>query len=60
MPNDLGQPLNGKIRNSCRVEHDILSEYKSKRAMFRARPAAEIKVNSEPIKFTEVKDKRLF
>ena len=59
MPNDLGQTLNGEIRNSCRVEHDI-SEYKSNRAMFRARPAAEIKVNSEPIKFTEVKDKRLF
>lgn len=58
MPNDLGQPRNGKIRNSCRVEHDI-SEYKSKRAMFRVRTAAEIKVNSEPIKVTELKDKRL-
>ena len=22
MPNDLGQPLNGKIRNNCRLEHD--------------------------------------
>ena len=22
MPNDLGQPLNGKIRNNCRFEHD--------------------------------------
>ena len=22
-PNDLGQPLNGKIRNNCRLEHDI-------------------------------------
>ena len=21
MPNDLGQPLNGKIRNNCRFEH---------------------------------------
>ena len=24
MPNDLGQPHNGKIRNNCRFEHDIL------------------------------------
>ena len=31
MPNDLGQPLNGKIRNNCRLEHDILDN-KSKRA----------------------------
>ena len=31
MPNDLGQPLNGKIRNNCRFEHDILDN-KSKRA----------------------------
>ena len=23
MPNDLGQPLNGKIRNNCRLQHDI-------------------------------------
>ena len=23
MPNDLGQPLNRKIRNNCRLEHDI-------------------------------------
>ena len=31
MPNDLGQPLNRKIRNNCRFEHDILGN-KSKRA----------------------------
>ena len=31
MPNDLGQPLNGKMRNNCRFEHDILDN-KSKRA----------------------------
>ena len=23
MPNDLGQPLNGKVRNNCRLQHDI-------------------------------------
>ena len=23
MPNELGQSLNGKIRNNCRLEHDI-------------------------------------
>ena len=23
MPNDLGQPLKGKVRNNCRLEHDI-------------------------------------
>ena len=23
MPSDLGQPLNGKIRNNFRLEHDI-------------------------------------
>ena len=23
MPNDLGQPLNGKIRNNCRLQHYI-------------------------------------
>ena len=23
MPNDLGQPLNGMIRNNCRLEYDI-------------------------------------
>ena len=23
MPYDLGQPLNGKIRNNCQREHDI-------------------------------------
>ena len=40
MPNDLGQPGNGKIRNNCRLENDI-SDYKSKRAMSRVRPAAE-------------------
>ena len=40
MPNDLGQPFNGKIRNNCRPENDI-SDYKSKRAMSRVRPAAE-------------------
>ena len=42
MPNDLGQPLNGKIRNNCRFEHDI-QDNKSKRAsaMSRGRPAAE-------------------
>ena len=31
MPNDLGQPRNGKIRSNSRFEHDI-SDYKSKRA----------------------------
>ena len=31
MPNDLGQPLNGKIRDNCRFERDILDN-KSKRA----------------------------
>ena len=30
MPNDLGQPLNGKIRNNCRFEHIL--DNKSKRA----------------------------
>ena len=40
MPNDLGQPFNGKIRNNCQLEHEI-SDYKSKRAMSRVRPAAE-------------------
>ena len=29
MPSDLGYPLNGKIRNNCRPEHDM-SEYESK------------------------------
>ena len=53
MPNDLGQPRKGKIRNNCRREHDI-SDYKSNRAMSRVR-----QVNSEPIKFTEVKEKVL-
>ena len=23
MPNDLGQPLNGMIRNNCRLEYDV-------------------------------------
>ena len=40
MPNDLGQPRNGKIRNNCRLEHHI-SDFKSKRAMSKARLAAE-------------------
>ena len=31
MPNELGQPLNAKIRNNCGFEHDILGN-KSKRA----------------------------
>ena len=40
MPNDLGQPRNGKIRNNCRLEHDI-SDYKPARALSRVRSAAE-------------------
>ena len=40
MPNDLEQPRNGKIRNNCRLEHDI-SDDESKRAMSRVRPVAE-------------------
>ena len=60
MPNDLGLPLSGKIRNNCRPEHDI-SDYKSETARVETLSTvfAEIKESSESVKFIKVKDKGL-
>ena len=42
------------IRNNCRLNMIMILDNKPKRAMSRVR-----QVNPEPMKFTEVKDKRL-
>ena len=57
MPNDLGQPLNGMIRNNCRLEYDI--HRKTPRVEALRLTLAEkllktgIKASSEPVKFTK-------
>ena len=57
MPNDLGQPLNGMIRNNCQLEYDI--HRKTPRVEALRLTLAEkllktgIKASSEPVKFTK-------
>ena len=57
MPNDLGQPLSGMIRNNCRLEYDI--HRKTPRVEALRLTLAEkllktgIKASSEPVKFTK-------
>ena len=59
MPNDLGQPLNGMIRNNCRLEYDLHRKTPRVEALqlTMAENLIELtlssKVSSEPVKFTK-------